>query len=298
MRKVSSIQKAILAALILFGWLILPAGPAAAGEKERPEKTGLLLAAFGTSVPEARAALDHVEKKIKAAFPGLEVRWAYTSRIIRAKLAKEGLQYDSVAEALARMGADGFTKVAVQSLHTIPGLEYQELVETARALAGLPDLPDRIEVGEPLLFTSEDVGKTMAAILANLPAERKPDEAVVLMGHGTHHPADAFYPALQYYFWKKDPHIFVGTVEGAPSLAEVREELEKRGLKKVWLLPFMSVAGDHALNDLAGPEEDSWKSILTKAGLTCVPVLKGTAEYEEIVDLWVGHLEVALSRLE
>ena len=89
--------------------------------------------------------------------------------------------------------------------------------------------------------------------------------------------------------------MFVGTVEGAPGIEDIRAILTERGIKKAYLLPFMSVAGDHAINDMAGDEEDSWKSILTRAGITCVPILKGTAEYDDIVDIWLDHLRGPLS---
>jgi len=89
----------------------------------------------------------------------------------------------------------------------------------------------------------------------------------------------------------EDPNIFVGTVEGYPGVDLIQELLLKKKIKKAYLMPFMSVAGDHAKNDMAGAEDDSWMSILTKAGLECVPVLKGTAEYDEFVDIWVSHID-------
>jgi sirohydrochlorin cobaltochelatase len=137
--------------------------------------------------------------------------------------------------------------------------------------------------------------RAVDAILENIPSERKPDEAVVLMGHGTHHPSNAFYAALMFQVQLKDSNIFVGTVEGYPEVDLIRELLLKNKIKKAYLMPFMSVAGDHAKNDMAGDEDDSWKSILTKAGIECVPVLKGTAEFDNFVDIWVDHLGGPLS---
>ena len=116
----------------------------------------------------------------------------------------------------------------------------------------------------------------------------------MFMGHGTHHPANAFYAALAYRVQLKDPNVFIGGVEGFPEIDPIKDQIAAKKLTKAFLLPFMSVAGDHARNDLAGDEEDSWKSILTKAGVTCVPVLKGTAEYDEFAAIWVDHLGVVL----
>lgn len=284
--------------LLLF--LFLGCGQALAGHgPARPDKTGILLVAFGTSVPEARADLDNVDARVKAAFPGLPVRWAYSSAIIREKLrAEEGMDMNSPAMALARMMEDGFTHVAVQSLHTIPGQEYHDIVRTAHAFAGMPKGLKRVLVGYPLLGGHEDFAATAKALLSNPPEARKPGEAVVYMGHGTRHSGNMAYPALQYELWRHDENVFVGTVEGAPLLEDVMSELEKRGLKKVWLVPFMAVAGDHAMNDMAGDEDDSWKSILTKAGYDCEVVMRGAAGYDAVVDVWIEHLRGALGRFK
>jgi len=96
---------------------------------------------------------------------------------------------------------------------------------------------------------------------------------------------------MAYYLQRRDPNIFVGTVEGAPTIKDIKAALLAKKIKKVYLMPFMSVAGDHARNDMAGDEKDSWKSILTLAGITCVPILKGMASYDDIADIWVDHLK-------
>ena len=139
------------------------------------------------------------------------------------------------------------------------------------------------------------MARTVDAIMAMIPEKRKAKEAVVLMGHGTHHPANAFYAALMFQLQLKDSNIYVGTVEGYPDVDLIKKMMLEKKIKKAWLLPLMSVAGDHAKNDMAGAEDDSWKSIFTKAGIECVPVLKGTAEYDSFVDIWVDHIKGPLS---
>ncbi len=291
--KTSSRIAAILSASLI---LIFAASPAMAHDDERPVKKGILLVAFGSSMPEAQVSFENIDKKVKKAFPGIPVRWAYTSKIIRNKLAKEeGKNLASPATALSAMMDEDFTHVAVQSLHSIPGEEYDSLLETAHAFEGMPKGMKKIIVGQPLMVSHEDMQKTVDAVMANIPKARKKDEAVVLMGHGTHHPGNIYYPAAQYYFGEKDSNIFVGTVEGAPSLDDVLGKLKKNNIKTAYLMPFMSVAGDHARNDMAGDEEDSWKSVLTKAGIKCVPVLKGTAEFDQVADVWISHLKAALA---
>ena len=261
------------------------------------KKVGILLVAFGSSKPGARVSFDNIDKKVKATYPGIPVRWAYTSTIIRKKLARQGKHLDSPEVALAKMQEEGFTHVALQSLHTIGGSEYHDLRRTVGAFKLMGGF-QRIILGYPLLATQEDMQRTVEAILRTIPRERKKSEAVVLMGHGTHHPSNAFYAALMFQLQLEDPNIFVGTVEGYPEVDLIKALLLKKGIKKAWLMPFMSVAGDHAENDMAGDEDDSWKSILTQAGIQCVPVLKGTAEYDDFVAIWVDHIKGPLSHFK
>ena len=264
------------------------------GKKEQ-KKAGILLVAFGSSIPEAQVSFENIDREVKASFSKIPVRWAYTSHMIRKKLARSGKYLDSPEVALAKMLDEGFTHVAVQSLHTIGGFEFHDLRRTAHQFL-YPGGFKRIMVGFPLLSTQEDMQRVRDAILANIPKERKPKEGVVFMGHGTSHPSNAFYAALMFQVQRKDPNIFIGCVEGYPEIDEIIAMLKEKNIKKVYLMPLMSVAGDHARNDMAGGEEDSWKSILTKAGIESEPVLKGTAEYENMVDIWVDHLGTVLDR--
>jgi len=271
---------------------------AAGHGRERPMKKGILLVAFGTSVSEAQVAFQNIEKRVRAAFPAIPVRWAYTSHIIRHKLAKEGKILDSVEVALAKMMDEGYTHVGVQSLHTIPGEEFHDLRRNAHLFEEMAGGFGRVLVGYPLLATEKDMERVIQALLENIPGERKAADGVVFMGHGTPHPSNVFYTALLYHLQKKDPNVFVGTVEGAPGIEEIQEMLKAKDIKRVFLTPFMSVAGDHARNDMAGDEPDSWKSILQRAGLVCVPVLKGTAEYDNMVGIWVDHLREVMAHFK
>jgi sirohydrochlorin cobaltochelatase len=259
-----------------------------------PKKVGILLVAFGSSEASAQVSFENIAKKTKAAYPDIPIRWAYTSTIIRKKLAKQGKILDSPEVALAKMQDEGFTHVAVQSLHTIGGAEYHDLRRTVGAFKVMGGF-QKVILGYPLLATQKDMQRAVKAIMENIPLERKKTEAVVLMGHGTHHPSNAFYAALMFQLQLKDSNIFVGTVEGYPEVGLIKGLLLKKKIKKAYLIPFMSVAGDHAKNDMAGNEADSWKSILTNAGIECIPVLKGTAEFDNFVDIWVDHLGGPLS---
>jgi sirohydrochlorin cobaltochelatase len=262
--------------------------------EEKEKKVGILLVAFGSSEDSAQVSFENIDRKVKATYPGIPVKWAYTSHIIRKKMAGRGKQLDSPEVALARMADEEFTHVAVQSLHTIGGAEYHDLRKTVGAFQTMGAFAS-IRLGYPLLATQEDMERAVDAVLATIPAERKKEEAVVLMGHGAHHPSNAFYSALNFQVQLQDPNVFIGTVEGYPELDTIQALLQKNDIKKVYLMPFMSVAGDHAKNDMAGDEDDSWKSILTKDGYEVVIIMKGTAEFDEFIDIWVDHVGGPLS---
>ncbi len=180
--------------------------------------------------------------------------------------------------------------MAVQPTHVINGIEYDLLEADVRELS---HLFDRVVMGRPLLTSARDNRRVIeAAMKEQRPAE---DEALVYMGHGTEHFANSIYAALDYQF--KDmgyENVYMGTVEAYPGLETLIRKLRESGLRKVVLAPFMIVAGDHAVNDLSGDEEDSWKSMFERAGYQVRCVLKGLGEYEEIRRLFVEHVADAL----
>ena len=291
-------KKSVLLAVVLAVLGLSSYGYAQGGHGHHlPTKVGILLVAFGSSEASAQVSFENIDRKVKGAYPDIPVRWAYTSHIIRNKLAKQGRHLDSPAVALAKMQDEKFTHVAVQSLHTIGGEEYHEL---RRVVGGFKTMGafQSIILGYPMMSTQQDMERVVAAILKTVPKKRKAGEAIVLMGHGTPHPSNAFYAALMLQLQLQDPNIFVGTVEGYPDIDLIKTLLTQKKIKKVYLMPFMSVAGDHAKNDMAGDEDDSWKSILTQAGFECDVVLKGTAEYDDFVDIWVDHVGVPLAHFK
>ena len=274
------------------------AAPAVAGHDAKKEpKTAIVVAAFGTTVPEAAPAIEKMVARVKAAFPGVPVTLCYTAAMIRAKLAKEGKRVSSPAEALAALPDQGVTDAVLFSLQTIPGHEFHDLQRTAAAFSGLPKGLSRVAVSMPLLSTQDDFPKVAAALLEAAPKERKPGEAVVFVGHGTEHAANMAYPALQYSLWRADPNAFVATVEGVPSFDDVRADLKAKGIKKAWLIPLFAVAGDHARNDMAGKEKDSLASALAAAGIEAKSVLSGTADRDAVAAVWLEHLKTTFDAL-
>ena len=187
--------------------------------------------------------------------------------------------------------------MAVQSLHTIPGAEFHDLVKELAPYepSGAKAL-NQLVIGTPLLASYEDVERVATLMLKQVPKDRTRQDAVIFMGHGSgHHPADMLYMATAEIFRRNDPLAFLGTVEGHPTFDDVVAQCQAAKIKKAYLMPFMAVAGDHALNDMAGSEPDSWKSVLESKKIECIPVLKGTADYEEIVQIWLDHLQQAIN---
>ena len=255
-------------------------------------KQGILLAAFGSSSRQGESGLQLFDAEARARFPGVPVRWAFTSLLARERLAMERKKTDSVRKALEKMAFERYSHVAVQPLQCVPGREYGDLLEDARALSRERNII--VRVGTPLLHSDDDVAAVAAVLLRHLPAERRADEAVVWVGHGARHPATARYDALAHAVRDRDPHVYVGTMSNASALPLMLEQLRERQSRHVWLLPLLSVIGRHALRDLAGPEEQSWKSRFEAADIACTPVLKGSAEYPGFIQIWLDHLELAL----
>lgn len=262
-------------------------------EPEGKNMDAILLVTFGTSDQEAKKAFANIERLAKLKFPGYEVRWAYTSEMIRRKLAKQGEILLSPEEAVANLKRDGFKNVYAQSLHIIPGEEFHQVVGQ---VAKFKKDFERLSISPPLLNSMDDVRKSVRIMLSKVPSERKKEDAVLFMGHGSEkHPSDMIYVATAHVIEKADGNAYIATVDGNPKFDEVLDRLKEKKTKKAYLVPFMSVAGDHAKNDMAGDKPDSWKSALAKNGIESVPVMKGMAEYDEIVNIWLEHLEKTIN---
>ena len=287
---------ALLFAVCLFGLL---AGSASASEHAAAEgKQGILLVAFGTSETDARSAIDGLFESVKKAFPETEVRLAYTSNIIRRKILKEeGLVIDTPPIALAKMQDEGFTSVTVQSLHIIPGEEFHQIAGVVRTFASIPGKYgfSRLSIGKPLLTSMEDYRKTVELLKTKYASLAGEGEVVVFMGHGTPHGANTSYSMMQMLFDDEGLPFMMGLVEAYPDLESVVLRLKERKPSKVTLVPFMVVAGDHAKNDMADPDDpESWFSVLTKEGHVVETVLKGLGNGEGLAELYIEHIREAM----
>lgn len=249
---------------------------------------GILVVSFGTShLDTMEKTITVIEQDIARQFPEWSVYRAFTSRMIVRKLKRtENMEIDTVEEALRRMAADGISEVIVQPTHIINGIENDRMMED---LMEHMSLFRKIRVGKPLLSSVDDYKKAIHAVMSEVGLET--GEMLVLMGHGTDHHANAAYPTLEYTFHALGYNqVLVGTVESFPELKNVMAKLEIAEKKKIALMPFMLVAGDHAKNDMAG-EEDSWKTELEDAGYVVRVILKGLGEFEGIRKIFLEHIE-------
>jgi len=186
------------------------------------------------------------------------------------------------------MKQDGITRVIVQPTHIINGIENEKMLEEIQKHASSFE---KVLVGKPLLSEPDDYKKTVHAVMEDVDLEE--GECLILMGHGTDHHANSAYPALEYTLQALGyDRIHVATVEGFPELKDVMHRIEQKQYRKVALLPFMFVAGDHAKNDMAG-DEDSWKCELEEAGYEVRPILRGLGELPGIRQIFMEHLEEA-----
>lgn len=255
------------------------------GSMKPGDKAALLMVHFGTSYDETRAlTIDAINAKAAAMFPELEVREAYTSRIVIRKLKKQGIEKNTPLDALLKLRGEGYSHVIVQSSHIIDGIEMESL---RRDVATVLPFFTEIRVGTPLLYSVEDC-EALVAILE----KRKPEKgATVFVGHGTYTPATATYSQLDYMMKAHGNNDFhVGTVEGYPTLETVLAQLKANKTKQATLVPLMFVAGDHAQNDIAG----DWKESLEAAGLKVDVRMEGLGQIPEVQDLLIKHIRFSM----
>ena len=277
----------------------------------------ILVVSFGTSFNDSRVEdISGIEKAIQAANPDWSVRRAFTAQIIINHIqARDGEKIDNMDQALGRAAANNVKNLVVQPTHLMHGAEYDELTD---ALNNYADKFESVAVAEPLLgevgsdatvvnedkkAVAQDVVKAAvkSAGYDSLEAAESDGTAFVLMGHGTAHTAKVSYSQMASQM--KDlgyKNVFIGTVEGEPeetACENVIEDVKKAGYKKVVLRPLMVVAGDHANNDMAGDEDDSWKSMFNASGafdsVDCQ--IEGLGRIPEIQELYVSHTAAALA---
>ena len=276
----------------------------------------ILAVSFGTSFNDSRVAdIKGIEDALQEANPDWSVRRAFTAQIIINHVqARDGEKIDNVDQALERAVDNGVKNLVVQPTHLMRGAEYDELVE---AVENYKDKFETVKIAEPLLgevgadadavnSDKEAVAKALTAEAVkdagydSLDAAKEDGTAFVFMGHGTSHTAKVSYSQMQTQM--KDlgyDNVFIGTVEGEPeetSCESVIDAVEKAGYKKVVLRPLMVVAGDHANNDMAGDDDDSWLSMFKASGKfdSVDTQITGLGEIKDIQQIYVDHTAEAM----
>lgn len=260
--------------------------------------TELLVVSFGTSYNDSRReTIGAIEKAMQTAFPDYSVRRAFTSQIIIDHVKdRDGVTIDNVEQALERAVDNGVKTLVVQPTHLMNGLEYKELTDE---LAKYSDSFEKIAIGDPLLTSDADFEAVMTAITDATKDAADGKTAICFMGHGTTADSNSVYSKMQTLLTDKGFNdYYVGTVEATPSLDDVLAAVQKGNYEKVILRPLMIVAGDHANNDMAGDEDDSWKSTFEKAGYTVDCQVEGLGQLEAIQQLFVEHAKAAVASAE
>ena len=255
----------------------------------------IVLAAFGTSTA-AFNTYHHFEVAVKKRFPDHEIRWAFTSRIVRRLVAQErGQKLNNLATTLQNLKAAGYTRVAIQSLHIVPGEEWEKkVVAESQEIHGL-----KVALGKPLLSSRQDQERVIQVLASTFPKDLQ-HNAVILVAHGSPSPeGTAAYLAFDRLLRSHYPHqnVLLGTVEGQPSRQEVVAALKKSSATTVILRPFLFVAGEHVANDILGTGSKSWKSELERISYHVKGINQGLGYQVGIVNIYLDHLAQALREL-
>ena len=298
----------------------LDTGDASLDDARNQDEIGeneLLVVSFGTSYNDSRVAdIKGIEDALQAAYPDWSVRRAFTAQIIINHVqARDGEKIDNMDQALDRAVANGVKNLVVQPTHLMHGAEYDEMCE---AIEQYKDKFESVSIAEPLLgevgsdatvinADKEAVAKAITAAAVadsgfeSLDAAKDAGTAFVFMGHGTAHVAKVTYSQMQTQMQQLGyENVFIGTVEGEPeetACEAVIEAVKAAGYTNVVLRPLMVVAGDHANNDMAGSEEDSWKTMFEAAGFTVDCQIHGLGGIADVQALYVAHTKAAIDSL-
>jgi sirohydrochlorin cobaltochelatase len=256
-------------------------------------KKAILSVSFGTTYKSAlQKSIKALENDFADEFPDYDIFNAFTSKMILKSLKSDGIEIDYVSEALKKLSDSNYDEVIVQPSHLISGEEYDKLCRDAEVYR---DKFSTFKIGRTLLYSTEDLKQVCGFFYSKFCNTN----ALVLMGHGTEHYINSIYTQMNDVCRELGYNrIFIGTVEAYPDITDIIPKIRENGCKKVILTPLMFVAGDHAHNDMAGDEADSWKSRLESEGIAVETVIKGMGEYPEIREMYIRHLRSTIMEVE
>ena len=263
-------------------------------------KKALLVVSFGTSIPEViERCIVPVEKALCEAAIDYDLYRAFTSGIIRKKLKNVyDISIDAPQEALEKLQKKGYSKIVVWPTHMMSGFEYHALAAQVKAFTKqYPEID--VVYGETVIAknnsnnpnnSDNDIIRLVQSLKYQIPT-LVADEAVIFMGHGTGHEVNDVYFKIRAKLQQISEQLELACVEAAPLFEDAVKHLKTLNIQKVYLMPLMVVAGDHAMNDMAGDDEDSWKNRLENAGFEAIPVLKGLGENEDFCRIYQEKIE-------
>jgi len=288
-------------------------------------KKAIVIANFGTSYLSALENLTNINDKVKKEYPNVKVKFAFTSNIIRKIwhsrrtdkefIAANGDKYNDffkvkgILATVADLQDEGYTDIVIQSTHVFAGEEFTDLTSYIHGFNSITTIKKKFMPFKSLLLGRPALGKPgiehdyhedlkigAEALEEDIKLAEKNNAVLVYMGHGNEYFSTGIYIEFQEVMRKMYPKVktYVGTVEGYPSLGNVLEELKKDGVKTIILKPFMVVAGDHANNDMAGTDDDSWKNMISKMGIKVIPILKGLGMNEKWANIYIQHIKDVL----
>lgn len=313
---------------IAFAGIIIGCGytPSLQAGDQEPNHDGsvaIVLASFGTTVPSAVASITNIQDQIKKAFPAVPVKMTFTSNIIRSVWKKrqanaqewldqgipeEVLYVKNIIATIGDLREDGYRNIIVQPSHIFFMEQALDLSSYVNAFASIKTVKkkwmpfDKVVMGRPALGGHgdkynyhEDLEKALKTLAGDVELARKNDALLVYMGHGNEHWSSGIYMEIAKKMRELYPDVatYVGSVEGYPGIEDIARYLSHFDSGKIVLKPFMIVAGDHAVNDMASDEEDSWKTVLTKQGFDVIPVLEGLGSNDAFAQIFVDHIRDA-----
>ena len=298
----------------------------ASGASKSEPKTAILIASFGTTVPSAIKGITNIVDKVRLAYPETEVRTTFTSNIVRAiwkkrrsepqtwldqGIPEEILNVKNIIQVMGDLQEDGYRNIIVQPTHMFFMEQSHDLNAYVRGFSSIRTLKDKwkpfdtVVVGRPALGKPgdeynyhDDLEAAVKTLKSDIEEARKEDALLIYMGHGNSRWSTGIYSEAQKRLRETYPDVmtFVGVVEGSPTLEDLLGQLQHMKTNKLILRPFMIVAGNHAVKDMAGPDVDSWKSVLNDKGYEVLPIFEGLGENDAFAGLFVDHIADAAKK--
>jgi sirohydrochlorin cobaltochelatase len=286
--------------------VLLAATRIAVADTSQPVKKAILVCSFGTTYAETRkVTIEAIENRVRTEFPDWTVRRAFSAhKVIKVLKERDGIDVDTPEQAMQKLANDGFSTVVVLATDVVPGVEYEYKKRVFDEWEKKKTFK-QMSISLPLLYymgqekKPDDITAALNAFKTQLPSKTKNNEAILILAHGTYHPANAYYTVIQDRIhklgWK---NTWIYTVEGTPTFEDALEQLKAKKIKSVTLYPFMLVAGDHAHNDMAGDDKESHKSQLIAAGIKVDAYIHGLGENVAIQNLYMQRLRDAIASLD